>query len=91
MAHQQSRDKSIRMQGQVGKLREDEKFYKAGKVLPYTIVDPYHRMGIKCKHPRLKGYSYFEPERHIMVDLRYTPLNFIGRSLAMPGQDQEMK
>ena len=82
MAHQQSRNHAITMKGQVGKLRKGEKFYKGGMKLPFIVVDPFHKMGIKCYHPRRKGYSYFQPEILFAVDLRYAPVNFVDRPLA---------
>ena len=84
MAHQQNRNHAIAMKGQVGRLREGEKFYKGGMILPFTVVDPFHRAGIKCHHPKRNGYSYFQPEVLFAVDLRYAPINFSGRDLAKP-------
>jgi len=90
MAHQQNRNKALTTVGQVGRLRKGEKFYKGGIKLPYIVVDPFHKMGVKCHHPRRNGYSYFQPEILFAVDLRYVPLNFVNRPLATPQSQSKL-
>lgn len=82
MAYQQNRNKTLTMSGEVGRLREEEKFYKGGMTLPFTVIDPFHHMGIKCHHPKRKGYSYFKPTRLFAIDLRYAPITFVNREMA---------
>jgi len=82
MSNHNRKQNIITMQGQLGRLRAGEKFYIGGKKLPYQVLDPFHRMGIKCFHPQLATFSYFNKDRCVKVDMRTAPTWFASRELA---------